>query len=1530
MKSYLSKLGVLLFGAMFAVAACQDYDEEIRKVNDKLTADKAELTEITEELDKAIAALEEKHDADLAKVNADLKGLAVELAAAEKALEDAYKAADADLKKGYEDADKDLQAKINKAVEDANAAIAGLQAALDAAKAELKKGYEDADAALRTEVLAYVDNKVAALKSELQTLIDVKVAELQAYDAALQAQITAEAKAREDGDKKLADELKAAIAKAESDLAAAKAQIALDLKAAQDELEAADAALQAQIDALVADVEANEAAISQLQQDLAAAKEELQDAIDAEEEARINGDAETLAAAKAYTDEELADAVAALTEKHNADINEVKGLIESARAALQAAIDAEEAARKAADADLQAAIDAEEAAREAADSTLAASIESLRGELEEYIDKTDKKIAALEAADETLQQNIDKVAEDLEAFKEKAAEIYATKDELSAEKARLDELYQHVTDIKHDVANEFQGVLATIETLNKKLQGLEVDVEALMGRIQSLVFAPDYTRHVALIDYAVVPATTTTKEDGETEQAEDLILPKLSLIRYKVNAVEAAAEAEKLAAAWAASETPILSYTLESVAQTRAAVEGDEELVIHNVEAEGEYLHVWVTAENFPENFYYSSPNDRIEAAYYAASLRYSDGNNERATEYVNIAAIDEPMTIEVMIQHVEEGDPMLEYDVVDTALLAVNDVDTVLAVLEGYEPVLVSEGAPLTEKELALLPSTEILFKEVREYTDNAKTDKCIDDESFKFTGEDMTETVQLAAALDKDYVGELLDVARTYSFGPSVATATYTVKLTAERRETTIVPEVASIDWTLQRALDLGDKTAPYSKTLTVPAKYEFSYNLNNVFNSADLIQPLVTKVTCNGKPTSAWVGLTNYEGTAPNFTVLCNLHNYEFPAAGEKPNVYRVEWQATLGDYLFVVADVEITLNPRPETVKIEREVALELVPGQTYFDGPEALVADAYEELGVENAGFNETNLAKVNDVMLAVLNDNKPFVNKPSYETNLNFQVDANVDNSFVRLYNEQIAKNILNPEGYVFERTINTWFGVDFVYTITAKPELPENYLIPSEDFMTTDENDVKYVEVFGKINSEGVYTIDLADLGKYLGVTIGEGDDKDAVLEHELDVIFDIDEKFEVKLAADTVAVTPLANPVPEKFSGTLNFAELENDKAVVDWDQYAGTVVDVKASLLAENTYILDELDFQLRTKDPLTFEFGDTVRVTRVPGLSASAKVYENVVLTSSVEPSWANLVNQNAATLQEIFANSHADKTYGIKPEVSIWGVYTDEAMTVPYSDQKWTADNLNGTITLHADDGQLLYPLYAKATLSFTHNIHGACTAKKDIIVVFEPSEEAKVMMNKFTNGGEIKLEENLLLTQPLVIDNPNAVVTLDLGGRTIQNITREPGSEQYALRVKQGILIIKGEGTVDGGSGCLYNIALRVDGGAVAYVEGGYFKVGADQDGDENHAVYAADGGQVYISGGKFQSAPKKGSVPAVYTTLNLKDGTGAKIEVTGGEFVNFNPADNVSEGPNTNFVKTGYKAVLKPYSTTDYIVVAE
>jgi hypothetical protein len=137
MKSFFTKLSVLLFGVAFAVAGCQDYDEDIRKVNDQLNANTAELTSITDALDKAIKDLEAKMVADyatkkaLADLSAELKAeIDADVAAAKTALEAAYKAADAALKSGYEAADAalktELQNKINEAVkaaQDANDAL---------------------------------------------------------------------------------------------------------------------------------------------------------------------------------------------------------------------------------------------------------------------------------------------------------------------------------------------------------------------------------------------------------------------------------------------------------------------------------------------------------------------------------------------------------------------------------------------------------------------------------------------------------------------------------------------------------------------------------------------------------------------------------------------------------------------------------------------------------------------------------------------------------------------------------------------------------------------------------------------------------------------------------------------------------------------------------------------------------------------------------------------------------------------------------------------------------------------------------------------------------------------------------------------------------------------------------------------------------------------------------------------------------------------------------------------------------------
>ena len=59
---------------------------------------------------------------------------------------------------------------------------------------------------------------------------------------------------------------------------------------------------------------------------------------------------------------------------------------------------------------------------------------------------------------------------------------------------------------------------------------------------------------------------------------------------------------------------------------------------------------------------------------------------------------------------------------------------------------------------------------------------------------------------------------------------------------------------------------------------------------------------------------------------------------------------------------------------------------------------------------------------------------------------------------------------------------------------------------------------------------------------------------------------------------------------------------------------------------------------------------------------------------------------------------------------------------------------------------------------------------------------------------------------------------------------------------------------------------------------------------------------------------------------------MNQKDDsrTTSSINVYGGEFVNFNPADNAAEGTNTNFVADGYKVIeTTSGSDTIYTVIA-
>ena len=73
-------------------------------------------------------------------------------------------------------------------------------------------------------------------------------------------------------------------------------------------------------------------------------------------------------------------------------------------------------------------------------------------------------------------------------------------------------------------------------------------------------------------------------------------------------------------------------------------------------------------------------------------------------------------------------------------------------------------------------------------------------------------------------------------------------------------------------------------------------------------------------------------------------------------------------------------------------------------------------------------------------------------------------------------------------------------------------------------------------------------------------------------------------------------------------------------------------------------------------------------------------------------------------------------------------------------------------------------------------------------------------------------------------------------------------------------------------------------------------------------------AVQTQDSGKAYIQGGDFTVSPADTTNDCRYL-LNRVDGSSSTIEVTGGTFHDFDPANNLADGENTNFVKEGYQS---------------
>lgn len=308
MKSYLSKLSVLLLGAMFAVVGCQDYDEDIRKINDQLSANVTDLNSIIDELEDEIAELEKlaathatKEELDALKTQ--LQG---DLANVKKALEDAYKAADAELNTKIEAAKKAAQDALEQKAQ-------VLEGQIDGVKKDVAAVYTYIETELIPLVNKAINDAVSASAETLRGEIAKAVTDLTAKDNALQASLN-EAIGRID--KNAADilalqtDLKAAsdaVKKAQEDILKNAADIEAEKQAREQAVAALKTAYEAKVAQLEADLLANVAALN--------AEKAAREAADAALRAEYAAADAALKAALEKTINSNASAIAALQTK---------------------------------------------------------------------------------------------------------------------------------------------------------------------------------------------------------------------------------------------------------------------------------------------------------------------------------------------------------------------------------------------------------------------------------------------------------------------------------------------------------------------------------------------------------------------------------------------------------------------------------------------------------------------------------------------------------------------------------------------------------------------------------------------------------------------------------------------------------------------------------------------------------------------------------------------------------------------------------------------------------------------------------------------------------------------------------------------------------------------------------------------------------------------------------------------------------------------------------------------------------------
>ena len=207
------------------------------------------------------------------------------------------------------------------------------------------------------------------------------------------------------------------------------------------------------------------------------------------------------------------------------------------------------------------------------------------------------------------------------------------------------------------------------------------------------------------------------------------------------------------------------------------------------------------------------------------------------------------------------------------------------------------------------------------------------------------------------------------------------------------------------------------------------------------------------------------------------------------------------------------------------------------------------------------------------------------------------------------------------------------------------------------------------------------------------------------------------------------------------------------------------------------------------------------------------------------------------------------------------------------------------------------------------------NVIGEYTLAEGCGIDYVKVEVTNANVADLCSTGEMTLMENVARATSFVtpIGTVNAVWKLNGHNVEITGNTSQTRSGLYLNRYSSS-LEINGEGTLR----CAKNYGFWNNSATGKIViNGGNVEA-------ETHAVYAQTG-VIEINGGSFKltnaasaDRDENGNLKFLLNCLDANYQSGkANIVVKGGKFYEFDPANNASEGPGTNYVAEGYQSVM-------------